>query len=88
MFANEDASFNISRRDFTHPELEPSNIIGSSGPIFIFGSLMFNLVIQVGSIVREKQKSLRESMNVMGLKDFVFWLTWLITNSSMNIVIL
>lgn len=71
---------------FTHPELNPSSIIGTNGPIFIFGALMFNVVIQIGSLVREKQRHLRESMNVVGLTDSIYWFTWLTVNMLMNIV--
>ncbi len=43
-------------------------VIGTNGPAFFFGSMMFNFVIQVGQIVAEKENKLREYMNIMGLK--------------------
>ena len=47
---------------------------------------MFNFVIQIGQIVSEKENKLREGMNTMGLKDFVFWFTWWVTNTILNVI--
>eukprot|EP01130_Rhizamoeba_saxonica_P017887 TRINITY_DN8798_c0_g1_i1.p1 TRINITY_DN8798_c0_g1~~TRINITY_DN8798_c0_g1_i1.p1 ORF type:complete len:1347 (+),score=353.90 TRINITY_DN8798_c0_g1_i1:25-4041(+) len=84
VFTESAVNLDISTSEFPHPQLAPVDIIGTLGPIFIFGALMFNFVIQMGNLVREKQKHLRESMRVMGLIESAFWITWFITNLIMN----
>lgn len=53
---------------FPHPTLATTDVIGTVGPYFFFGALMFNFVIQIGQIVTENEFKLRESMKVMGLR--------------------
>lgn len=53
---------------FPHPTLATTDVIGTVGPFFFFGALMFNFVIQIGQIVTENEFKLRESMKVMGLR--------------------
>ena len=79
-----DYSFSIS--PFAHPALPRFNIVALVGPSVIFAAIMFNLVIQAGLIVAEKELKLRESMRVMGLIDGVYWFSWLVLNVFMNIV--
>jgi len=38
---------------------------------------MFGFVIQLGSIVAEKELKLRQAMSIMGLYNSAYWLTWL-----------
>jgi len=78
--------FNISIMDFPHPAISPTNIVSTAGPFVIFGALMFNFVIQIGQLVTEKQTKLRESMRVMGMADWIFWSTWLVTNVTTNLI--
>jgi hypothetical protein len=40
-------NFDYNYAQFPHPELQPEDVISTAGPIFFFGSLMFNFVIQV-----------------------------------------
>jgi len=65
--------------NFAHPEILTVNIIGEQGPIWFFAALMFNFVVGVGAIVQEKEQKLRAIMQIMGLYDSVYWLTWFIT---------
>ena len=81
--ANVSYSYSISK--YPHPQLPAINIIATVGPSVIFAAVMFNLVIQVGWIVLEKELKLRETMRVMGLIDGVYWLSWIILNCIMNI---
>jgi hypothetical protein len=64
--------YTVDMYPFPHPELVTIDIVGNTGPFFFFGALMFNFVIQIGSIVSEKQNKLRESLRIMGLKVSVF----------------
>eukprot|EP01113_Clastostelium_recurvatum_P005090 TRINITY_DN1226_c0_g1_i1.p1 TRINITY_DN1226_c0_g1~~TRINITY_DN1226_c0_g1_i1.p1 ORF type:complete len:879 (-),score=247.94 TRINITY_DN1226_c0_g1_i1:81-2717(-) len=81
---NPDAQYKVSLNPFPHPQLRINDVIATNGPAFFFAALMFNVVIQVGYIVTEKEFKLREGMNVMGLKDSVYWFTWWVTNTIFN----
>lgn len=76
--------FTVSK--MAHPALPRFNIVATVGPSVIFAALMFNLVIQAGMIVAEKELKLRESMRVMGLIDGVYWLSWIVLNIVVNII--
>mmetsp|Transcript_22388 Transcript_22388/g.37501 ORF Transcript_22388/g.37501 Transcript_22388/m.37501 type:complete len:840 (+) Transcript_22388:121-2640(+) len=76
--------FTITRVGFPHPELTAASAVALYGPVFIFGAIMFNFVIQLGQIVREKELKLREGMRQMGLRDSAYWITWFLTNVTWN----
>ncbi|CAO2818609.1 unnamed protein product [Amaranthus hypochondriacus] len=50
-------------------------------PLFLFTVAMFPFVFQLNSIVLEKELKLRQAMNIMGLYDSAYWLSWLIWES-------
>ena len=75
---------NVNLVEFPHPQLINTNIIGTSGPAFFLGCLMFNFVIQMGQLVTEKELRLREAMSVVGLRDSIYWATWILTNMAWN----
>ncbi|KAF2073005.1 hypothetical protein CYY_005683 [Polysphondylium violaceum] len=83
---NPNLKYNIDFIEYAHPELFINDAIATMGPIFFFASLLFNVVIQLGQIVKEKELKLREGMNMMGLYDSVYWLTWTLTNISLNMI--
>jgi hypothetical protein len=64
-------SLHYAMRRSPQPLLAPSDLIGTTGSVFFFAALMFNFVVQVGAIVREKEDHLREQMTIMGLMDSV-----------------
>lgn len=76
--------FTVSK--MAHPALPRFNIVATVGPSVIFAAIMFNLVIQAGMIVAEKEYKLRESMRVMGLIDGIYWLSWIVLNMCVNII--
>ncbi|XP_056686464.1 ABC transporter A family member 2 isoform X2 [Spinacia oleracea] len=47
-------------------------------PLFLFTIAMFPFVFQVTSIVLEKEMKLRQAMNIMGLYDSAYWVSWLV----------
>ncbi len=75
---------NVNTIDFPHPALISVDVVGQSGPAFFLGCLMFNFVIQMGQLVTEKELRLREAMTVVGLSDWIYWTTWIITNICWN----
>ena len=85
-----------------HPEINPYDglffcdlltcdpVVAEQGPVFFFGALCFNSVLQLGmlvgimilsgQIVLEKEVHLRESMSVMGMRDSAYWMSWYFNN--------
>ncbi|KAK0046035.1 ATP-binding cassette sub-family A member 3-like isoform X1, partial [Biomphalaria pfeifferi] len=54
-----------------------------------FSILFFSIfVCSLGYIVEEKETKIKESMKLMGLSTFTFWLSWFITNFLVGMVII
>eukprot|EP00474_Spongospora_subterranea_P009421 CRZ09879.1 hypothetical protein [Spongospora subterranea] len=71
---------------FPHPETSPIDVAAAYGPMFFFGALMFNFVIQLGRLVSEKELNLRASMKLMGLRDSVYMTAGFIIVLSYNVI--
>jgi hypothetical protein len=54
-------------------------VIQMAGPVFFFCPPMLIFILLLNQIVREKELRLRQGMNIMGLSDSMFWLSWFIT---------
>lgn len=76
----------FSYASFPHTELAAVDLIGRTGPTFFFGALMFNLVLQAGQLVAEREGGLRQSLTTIGLGDMAFWTSWLGFNSLFNLL--
>ncbi|XP_028787945.1 ABC transporter A family member 2 [Neltuma alba] len=70
-------SWSFSFKEFAHPAIEFFSTVGSVGPAFFLAIAMFNFVLQMGSLVTEKENKLRQAMMMMGLYDSAYWLSWL-----------
>ncbi|KAL5032325.1 hypothetical protein RTP6_000451 [Batrachochytrium dendrobatidis] len=57
------------------------SIVQSLGPVFFFCAEMIIFINVLNQIVSEKELKLRHSMEVMGLRPSVYWLSHLISNS-------
>ena len=66
---------------------QPSSVTSSLGPLFFFLPPMILTFIALYKIVQEKEKQLRLGMNLMGLKDSAFWISWLVTIQAFNILL-
>ncbi|KAI4336023.1 hypothetical protein L6164_014601 [Bauhinia variegata] len=71
-------SWEVSFKEFAHPAMEVFSTIGTIGPTFFLAIAMFNFVLQIGSLVTEKELKLRQAMTIMGLYDSAYWLSWFI----------
>ncbi|MED6193393.1 ATP-binding cassette sub- A member 2 [Stylosanthes scabra] len=71
-------SWNVFLREFAHPATAPFSAVASIGPAFFLAIAMFNFVLQMTSLVTEKELKLRQAMTMMGLYDSAYWLSWLI----------
>ncbi|RYR08554.1 hypothetical protein Ahy_B05g076286 isoform C [Arachis hypogaea] len=75
---NSNFSWNVFLREFAHPATAPFSTVSSVGPTFFLAIAMFNFVLQMSSLVTEKELKLRQAMTMMGLYDSAYWLSWLI----------
>ncbi|KAH1254766.1 ABC transporter A family member 2 [Glycine max] len=71
-------SWNVFLREFAHPSTTPFSVVASIGPAFFLVIAIFNFVLQIRSLVTEKELKLRQAMTMMGLYDFAYWFSWLI----------
>ncbi|TKY73412.1 ABC transporter A family member 2 [Spatholobus suberectus] len=70
-------SWNVFLREFAHPAMDPFSSVKTTGPTFFLAIAMFNFVLQMSSLVTEKELKLRQAMTMMGLYDTAYWLSWL-----------
>ena len=47
--------------------------VGRVGPPFFFAAAMFGFVIQLGTVVQERETRLRQAMNNVGMRSLTFW---------------
>lgn len=70
-------SWVVGLKEFAHPPVETFSAIANVGPAFFLAVAMFSFVLQISSLVTEKELKLRQAMTVMGLYDTAYWLSWL-----------
>ncbi len=82
-----DAEIKVALKAFPHPDLAFSqDAMKTYGAMFVFATLMFNFIIQLSHIVKEKELRLREAMKQMGLRPFPYWVSWFITDALLDLV--
>lgn len=74
-----DPSFSwvVGFKEFAHPAVETFSAVAAVGPTFFLATAMFAFVFQISSLITEKELKLRQAMNMMGLYDSAYWLSWL-----------
>ncbi|XP_062168317.1 ABC transporter A family member 2-like isoform X2 [Alnus glutinosa] len=70
-------SWVVGFKEFAHPAAETFSALGTIGPTFFLAIAMFTFVVQISSLIAEKELKLRQAMNMMGLYDSAYWLSWL-----------
>ncbi|XP_030521657.1 ABC transporter A family member 2-like isoform X1 [Rhodamnia argentea] len=70
-------SWVVGLKEFAHPTVEIFSAVASAGPAFFLAVAMFSFVLQISSLITEKELKLRQAMTVMGLYDTAYWLSWL-----------
>jgi ABC-type multidrug transport system ATPase subunit len=70
-------SWIVTLKEFAHPALEIFSALASVGPSFFLATAMFGFVLQMNSLITEKELKLRQAMSMMGLYDSAYWLSWL-----------
>ena len=74
--AQENPQWDIYFSEFAHPAISVSALVGAIASTFLFAAAMFGFVIQIGTVVYEREGKLRQAMRNMGLSDGVFWTSW------------
>ncbi|XP_050225584.1 ABC transporter A family member 2 [Mercurialis annua] len=74
-----DANFSwvVGLKEFAHPAKEASDTLATVGPVFFLAFAMFGFVMQIGSLVAEKELKLRQAMSLTGLYDSMYWFSWI-----------
>ncbi|KAJ8764040.1 hypothetical protein K2173_004931 [Erythroxylum novogranatense] len=74
-----DANFGwtVGFKEFPHPPKDAVVLLSVIGPPFFLAFAMFGFVLQMGSLVAEKELKLRQAMSMMGLYDSAYWLSWI-----------
>nr|GEU87189.1 ABC transporter A family member 2-like [Tanacetum cinerariifolium] len=70
-------SWVVNLKEFAHPVVETFSSVGTVGPSFFLAIAMFGFVLQISSLIVEKELKLRQAMAMMGLYDTAYWLSWL-----------
>ena len=73
---------NIKFRSKLYPQLGykgGQKAIDENGPVFYYCGIMFQFVVLLYNVCSEKDLKLRQGLRLVGLKDSVYWLSWLIT---------
>ncbi|KAE8124064.1 hypothetical protein FH972_018974 [Carpinus fangiana] len=70
-------SWTVGFKEFAHPAMENPSAVATIGPSFFLAIAMFGFVLQISSLIAEKELKLRQAMNMMGLYDSAYWLSWL-----------
>ncbi|KAK2663995.1 hypothetical protein Ddye_002569 [Dipteronia dyeriana] len=83
-----DATFSwvVGIKEFAHPAVETFSAVATAGPTFFLAIAMFGFVFQISSLVTEKELKLRQAMNMMGLYDSAYWLSWLTWEGIMTLI--
>ena len=55
------------------------DVIAVWGGTFFFAAAMFTFVVQLGMLVMEKERKLREAMRIFGLIGALYWISWWLT---------
>lgn len=74
-----DPKFNwvVGFKEFPHPTIEAVVALDTIGPTFFLAIAMFGFVLQISSLITEKELKLRQAMTMMGVFDTAYWLSWL-----------
>lgn len=70
-------SWVVNFMEFAHPPVDNFSAVNTVGPTFFLAIAMFGFVLQISSLITEKELKLRQAMTMMGLYDTAYWLSWL-----------
>lgn len=74
-------SLELSLKRFPYPPYNDDKfvvVIAALFPFIIMLTFVFTVIITAKSIVYEKETGLKEAMKLMGMKPWIYWLSWYI----------
>ncbi|KAF5833390.1 ABC-2 family transporter protein-domain-containing protein, partial [Dunaliella salina] len=74
--AAEALEWNVGFKPFPSPALDSEGVLRQILGPFVFAALMFSFVIQISSVVIEKELKLRQALRTMGMSDMAYWTSW------------
>ena len=85
---NPQAAIATAFSDFPHPAGNLDwDVMQQYGNDWLYIAVVFNFVIQLQSVVMEKERHLRASMQQMGLRRTAYWVSWFISCEVMNVCV-
>ncbi|KAL8140464.1 hypothetical protein V2J09_006485 [Rumex salicifolius] len=82
-------SWTVGFKEFPQPpkeDEEKSQLVYFIQPTFFLASALFGFVFQMSSLVMEKELKLRQAMEMMGLYDTAYWLSWLVMETILVLI--
>ncbi|KAF9433181.1 ATP-binding cassette sub- A member 1 [Entomortierella beljakovae] len=82
------ATLSATLKDFplVPPTSASDEVVSGLGAMFFFCSMMVIFICVLNQIVTEKELHLRHSMQMMGLKTIVYWLSWWLSNALLVLI--
>ena len=76
-----DSMINLQLERFPYPPYNDDNfviVIQALFPFIIMLSFIFTVILTAKAIVYEKETGIKEAMKLMGMKMWIYWLSWYI----------
>jgi hypothetical protein len=84
---NKEAKIDVAFADFPHPAGSLDwDVMEDQGKNWLYIAIIFNFIIQLVSIVTEKERKLRDAMAQMGMRRTAYWLSWFISCEIINVL--
>ncbi|WCJ35971.1 ABC transporter A family member 2 [Euphorbia peplus] len=79
-------SWVVGLKEFAHPAEQAASALLQVGPAFFLAFSMFGFVLQLGSLVVEKELKLRQALSMTGLYESAYWLSWIIWDGILALI--
>ena len=80
-FNSDVSSVDIQLKRFPYPPYDDDKfvaVVSALFPFIIQLSFIFTIILTAKSIVHEKETGIKEAMRLMGMKSWIYWLSWYI----------
>merc|ERR1711871_1303500 len=78
-----DGAWDVRHVAYNHKDVRyryQRSIVASYLPRFMVCAIIFNFVVQLGIIGREKEFKLHEALRMVGMRDAAYWVSWFLVN--------
>jgi len=77
-----------SLQSYYWANLGVNDTVQTYGVLFFFCAMMFVYVVLIYQVVYEKDKNLKLGMQLMGLRESVFWVSWFVTAFVTSVIVI